>query len=402
MDQALRIQPAYASSSHEARAIHEHEHGLDEDSLADRIELPLNLGLNEGTFQPKACLGVLEQFGHRTSMRRYTSADNDALREAISRIDGVPPECVFLHNGSGPILKQVIPDLIKRSIKSSPARVLRHLINKSGYPIVAPKFTYGKVPGKAAAIGLTVHTLPCGPESGCRIDPDDIEAYVSKRDALVYIANPNNPTGKVMISIEELEPLIAKYPKSIFWVDEAYVHYIDPDQHDSFAPLVARYPNLFVMRTFSFAYGLAGARVGYLLTQPDEVMKQASKLTNYRVGMLSAQLAVAALEDPDHLDFLRQECKEQRAVYYEALSRYPGVEAFDSDTNFILCRFTDGRTGTWLADELDKRGIHIKTIGSHCGHTFETYFRITLGLEHENRFLIAQLDELIGIGPHPA
>ena len=364
--------------------------------VAPKVELPLNLGLNEGTYQPQACVDLLESFRSRVSLRRYSTADNDELREVIARKDGVSPDHVFLHNGSGPILKQVIPDLIKRRILAAPTRIFRHLLSKSGYPMVTPRFTYSKVPSKAADIGLMVHTLPCDPEKVFRVDPADIEAYLRKRDALVYITNPNNPSGKVMINRQELEPIIAAHPESIFWIDEAYLHYIDPEEHESFSSLVPKYPNLFVMRTFSFAYGLAGARVGYFLGDPEEVARQAKKLTNYRVGDLSAQLAIAALEDEDHLPFLRRECAEQRALYYEALDGYAGVEAFPSDTNFILCRFTDERTGKWLADELDARGIHIKDFAPYCGHTFEPFFRITLGLEAENRYLIAQLDELLG------
>lgn len=360
------------------------------------VQLPLNLGLNEGTYQPQACVDVLAAACSRTSLRRYTSADNDELREVIAQHDQVRPEHVFVHNGSGPILKGIIPDLLKRQIKASPWRILRHLVNKSGYPVITPRFTYGKVPGKAYDLGLTVETLECGPETGFRVDPAAIDAYLSKRDALVYIANPNNPSGKVVISRAELAPLIEKYPRSVFWVDEAYLQYVDPAEHESFSSLVPQHDNLYVMRSFSFAYGLAGARVGYVLGPPAEVARQEARLTNYRVGFLSARLAIAALQDTEHLPFLRRVCAEQRALYYEALARYPGVESFDSDTHFILCRFTDGRRGQWLADELDARGIHIKTIAPYCGHSFEPWFRITVGLEAENRFLIAQLDELLG------
>ena len=362
--------------------------------LHEGVRLPLNLGLNDGTYMPESCVEVMRTFTHRLGLRAYTTPNHDPLRDVISRVDGVTPAHIFLHNGSGPILKQVIPQVIKQSILSRPGRVARHLLSKNGYPIVTPSFTYCKVPRKAHGLGLTVHLLPLRAEDGFRFDLSLLEATLEKQDCFVYLANPNNPTGNVLATREQLVPLIERFPGSTFWVDEAYVQYVRPE-HVRFSDLVPRYPNLMVGRSFSFAYGLAGVRIGYLLARPELVAEMDKQLTDYRLGALQEALAIAALEDEAHLPWLREECATQRTVIRDGLARFRGVETFDSEVNFVLCRFTDGRKGKDLVDQMKARGIALKWFEPFKDVSYEPYFRITLGTAEENAFLLGQLGEVL-------
>lgn len=355
----------------------------------------LNLGLNDGTYAPQAAIDALRSFDTRTSLRNYTTSENDPLRETIARIDGVRPEHVFLRNGSGPILKQVIPHVIRSAIKSSPIRVARHVLSKNGFPIITPRHTYSKVPRKAAGLGLTVHFLRLDPPH-FRLDLGELESHLAKQDGLVYICNPNNPTGNVLITREQLIPLLERYPKSKFWIDEAYVQYIDPAEHRYCADLVTAYPNLMVSRTLSFAYGLAGLRVGYLLATPPLVAELQGQLTDYRIGLLGERVSVAALEDEAHLPFVREETRKERARIIAAVNGLRGVEAFDSQVNFVLCRFRDGRSAKKLAESLEARGILIKTFTAIADQRYDEYFRLTVGLEDENARLLAEMREILG------
>ena len=162
----------------------------DYEELKRRVspQAPLNLGLNDGTYAPAASIAALQEFSTRTSLRNYTTANNDPLRETIAEIDGVAPENVYLRNGSGPILKQVIPHLVKTAIKSSPKRVLQHVINKSGFPIITPRHTYSKVPRKAAGLGLTVEFVPLEPPN-FELDVGELDRILSKRDGLLHKIN---------------------------------------------------------------------------------------------------------------------------------------------------------------------------------------------------------------------
>ena len=356
---------------------------------------PLNLGLNDGTYMPQACVDALRRFTHRLSLRNYSSADNDALREAIARVDGVKPANIFLHNGSGPILKLVCPQLIRDRIKSSPSRVFKHLTSKNGFPIITPSFTYCKVPRKATEIGLKVHFLPVSPDDNFQLDMNLVDDTLKKGDGLVYIVNPNNPTGRVMISREQLIPLLERYPESRFWIDEAYVQYVDPATHRPVSDLVPRYPNLLVSRTFSFAYGLAAARIGYLLADSEFVRSLEKQLTDYRLGGLQEELAIAALEDPDHLGFLREECSRERQRLTESMARLAGVQVFPSDTNFVFARFTDQRLAEDLQKKLKAEGILIKTFEPILKIRYDAYFRFTLGTAAENEHFLDRFSAVL-------
>lgn len=360
---------------------------------AEAVKLPLNLGLNDGTYMPEACVEVMKQHAHRLALRNYTAENNDPLREAIGKADGVTADRVFLHNGSGPILKLAIPMIIAERIRSSWRRTARHLMGKRGFPILTPQFTYSKIPGKASQLGFLVETVPLVPETGFTLNIADIEAALNRQDMLVYIANPNNPTGNVLIRREQLIPLLEKYPNSRFWIDEAYVQYVEEDVRVS--DLVMTYPNLCVSRTFSFAYGLAGVRMGYLICNPDFQKQLTAKLTGYTLGTLHEALGIAALNDKAHLPWLHKECEAQRKLLSEGLTALGGIQAYPSTANFVLFAFTDGRTGKWLQAELKKRKIAVKTLEDFLHHRYDPYFRITLGTEAENRFIVEQIAEIV-------
>ena len=368
-----------------------------EGQATPEIPNPLNLGLNDGTFAPQGAIDALLSFSSRTSLRNYSLPENDGLRALIAEIDGVSADQVFLHNGSGPILKQCVPHIIKTQIKSSPSRIFKHLTAKNGFPIITPSFTYSKVPKKALELGLKVEQIPLDPDDAFRLDMNLLEAAIKRNDGLVYITNPNNPTGNIQITRDQLIPLLERYPASRFWIDEAYVQYVDPAEHSYISSLVARYPNLMVSRTFSFAYGLAGVRIGYLLTQPELVRTFWGQLTDYRIGTLQERIAEGALRDEKHLPWLRAECAAQRKLLRAGLAELGGIESFDSVTNFVFCRFTDGRTGADLAAKLKKRGILIKVLEPAGPYTYEPFFRITLGLEHENKYLLRVMAEELGV-----
>jgi histidinol-phosphate aminotransferase len=368
----------------------------DRASAPPGIHLPLNLGLNDGTYAPQACLDVLRRFTERTDFRNYSSADNTPLREAIAKVDGVEPDNVFLHNGTGPILKLAIPYLLERRVKASPRRIMRHLISHDGFPIITPRFTYSKVPKKAAEGGMHVDMLPLDPADGFRFDVSRLERRLERGDGLAYIVNPNNPTGNVLVEREDMIPLFGRFPESRFWIDEAYVHYVDPEDHEYFSSLVPRHPNLLVSRTFSFAYGMAAVRIGYLLAAPSFVAELERKLTNYRLGILQEALGVAALEDAEHLPFVREQTRLGREQLEVGLRDFEGIQVFPSQANFLLCRFTDGRRGAELKSKLGARQVLIKAFEPANGQTYDAYFRLTVGLPEENEYLLEQMAEVLG------
>jgi histidinol-phosphate aminotransferase len=359
---------------------------------------PVDMTLNHGTICSERCVEVLRRHDSNTALRAYPKADNEELRAAIAAFDGTSPEDILVANGSGPLLKTCIPFLIERKIKTSPARMLRYLLRRRAYPILTPLFTYSKVPSSAMRLGLRCEILPLAAENSFALDLGDLEARLSRGDGLVYLANPNNPTGNLLVTRAQIERLARAYPGSIFFIDEAYVHYL-PDEAEAVVGLAARHENLVVVRSFSFAFGLASARIGYAVANRALIATFDAKLTPYRVGRLSEELAIAALSDREHLARVRREVRHEREKLVAAMGALDAVEPFPSSTNFILCRTRGPLTGRQVHDGLLARGVKVKIFEPLGAETFEAYFRVTVGLPHENERYLDALGQVLRAAP---
>jgi histidinol-phosphate aminotransferase len=169
------------------------------------IAQPVDLALNHGTYCSERCADVLRRYESNRSLRIYPTADNGDLRRAIAKDAGVQPDNVLVANGSGPLLKTCIPYLIETKIKRSPMRALRYLLKRVAYPIITTRLTYSKVPAAGVRQGLRCILLPLAPENGFALDVGRLEAQLSEHDGVIYLANPNNPTGNVLITRPRLE-----------------------------------------------------------------------------------------------------------------------------------------------------------------------------------------------------
>lgn len=356
---------------------------------------PIDMALNHGTYCSEQCVQVLRNYDSNRSLRMYPPAGNEDLRSAIAQDAGVKPSNVLVANGSGPLLKTCIPYLIETKIKRSPARMVRYLLKRIAYPIITTRWTYSKVPAAGVRQGLRCILLPLEPENGFALDMGLLEAQLLQQDGVVYLANPNNPTGNVLITRAQIEPLLRRFTDSIFFIDEAYWHYLPERQDTRSSDLVLRYPNLVLMRSFSFAYGLASIRVGHVIADAKWIEQFETKLTPHRVGQLAAELVIASLEDRGHLDFVRQENAKERAVLMNALGRHEALRAFPSEANFILCQTRSPWTGQKIHDALLARGVKIKCFEPFGEERYDEYFRVTVGLPEENAHFITQLDAIM-------
>jgi histidinol-phosphate aminotransferase len=212
--------------------------------------------------------------------------------------------------------------------------------------------------------------------NGFQLDLKKLEAAIQK-PCIVYLPNPNNPTGNLLVTRDEIIDLVERYPKNTFWVDEAYVQYMDPKVHQPVSDLVPKHDNLFVSRSFSFAYGLAGIHVGYLIAPESFIERMEKKSTPYRVGKLQESVVVTALQNADeHLRDVRALCAQEQARIGEVLDQIDGITWYPSSANFILCKWPDTNTTTkFLADMLE----------------MANHFRITLGLAEDTDKLLEAL-----------
>ncbi|MDX1431903.1 MAG: histidinol-phosphate transaminase, partial [Gammaproteobacteria bacterium] len=223
-------------------------------------------------------------------------------------------------------------------------------------------------------------------------DLDAMARAVSARTRLVFIANPNNPTG-TWNDAASLERLIAALPERVIVVvDQAYAEYVEVQGYPDCIEWLPRFPNLVVTRTFSKAHGLAGLRVGYAVSSPAiaEILNRVRQPFNVSSPALAA--ARAALEDDAHIERSREVNRngiEQLRRGFDAM----GIEYIPSVANF-LCFEVPGDAGDVYA-RLLAEGVIVRPV---AGYGLARHLRVSVGLEEENARFLAALDKVIAGG----
>lgn len=210
------------------------------------------------------------------------------------------------------------------------------------------------------------------------------ERAITPKTKIVYIANPNNPTG-TMIPLSDVEAFLKSCPSHILVVlDEAYYEYVDDPAYFESLKLLPLYPNLVILRTFSKAFGLAGLRVGYGIGQP-ELVEVFNKIREpFNVNGLAMAAAEAALDDLDHVRKVAELNKAMRKKLFEGLDRL-GLRPVPTQANFVY--FETPRANE-LYQELLKKGIIVRPMGPGA-------LRVTTGTELETGNFLKTFEEIL-------
>jgi histidinol-phosphate aminotransferase len=306
-----------------------------------------------------------------TQVALYPDGSAFALHRALAAHLQVTPEEVFVGNGSNELI-----ELLVRTFVIDGEEVLTS----------AQTFAIYKLAAGAHARSCTEAPM----RARFHYDLDALKKLLSRKTKLVFLANPDNPTG-TWFQEKELLPFLDAAPKDTLVVlDEAYAEYVDaPGYPDSLA-LRKKYPNLVVLRTFSKAYGLAGLRVGYGLARPELVEYLDRVRAPFNVGHVAQVAAAAALGDKDHLARGRALVLEQRPVLSAGLSAL-GATVVPSQGNFVLADFP-GRPAKALFEDLLREGVVVRPL---TGYGFPNAQRITVGLPQENEKCLAALRKVL-------
>ena len=261
--------------------------------------------------------------------------------------------------------------------------VLQTFVNPGDEVLIpAPAFPMFKF---YAQVADTKPVLVSYPESDLKFPLEALLAAISPRTGAIIIANPNNPTGTA-IDLPTIQQILQKASGAAVLIDEAYFEFYGVTA----LKLLASYPNLFVSRTFSKTYGLAGLRVGCVFSQAQNMAAIRKGQSPYSVTSLGVACALAAVKDQDYLNAYVAEVLEARAELYAALDRL-GIEAFPSEANFILTRYEDDETALLVYSELKARGILVRPRGKEVARTV----RFTVGNREQTGRLIAGLEEIL-------
>ncbi len=228
---------------------------------------------------------------------------------------------------------------------------------------------------------------------GIKVDVDAMLKAVTPRTRLVYIANPNNPTGTYLTSAE-LRRLHVGLPKNVLLViDSAYSEYVTASDYEDGTKLVTEFDNVVMTRTFSKIHGLAGLRIGWAYV-PTEVAGILNRIRGpFNVGNLQARVGAASIGDRDHLAKAVAHNEKWKRWLTDEI-RKTGLRVDDSVANFILIHFPEGPKNAKAVDEfLCARGLILRGVGSY---KLPQCLRLTVGPAEANELVVAALKEFMG------
>lgn len=345
------------------------EYGIDPDGI-------IKLAGNENRFgcSPKVIERLEEKQG---GFAYYPDFNASELRKILADKLGAPEERFIFGSGSFELLSLIGAAYIDE-----------------GDEAIYTDPSFGWYINVTTLNGGRVVKVPVNDSYG--IDLPAVYNAVTDRTKVIWLCNPNNPTGTVLRG-EELQEFLAKVRKDILVVlDEAYIDFIDEEENGGpyidTVKLLDEYDNLILLRTFSKSYGLASFRIGFGMADTGIINGLTKVKLPINTSFASQEAAIAAVQDEEFKDFVVKSVHEERKLYYEKLGEF-GFSTVHSNGNFIFVR--TGIDGGWLEDRFISKGIMIRN-GAEFG--YPDHVRISIGTREENLRVIEGFRELLSAG----
>jgi histidinol-phosphate aminotransferase len=327
----------------------------------------IKLNFNENLFMPRVKQAKLvKELAEEIDLRLYPEDEEVKLREKLTGYIKVPKDFLVVGNASDELID----------------RIIRLFIKKGDIAIsFAPTFTIPRLCVKRQE-GEYI-TLPL--LSNLQLDVKGMLSNFSDKTRLLYICSPNNPTS-TQYKAEDVEKLAKAFP-GIVILDEAYGEFADY----SFVPRIREFENMIILRTFSKAFGLAALRLGYAVANPElaKILTEKTPLP-YPVSGFTLRMGSKMLDNVDLMMESVREMKRERVKLIKALNEIDGVQAFDSQANFLLVNTQ--KPCDEVNEKLLGKGIMVKKWGKIL--QYENCFRVTVGLPEMNAKLIEALKEI--------
>jgi histidinol-phosphate aminotransferase len=297
----------------------------------------------------------------------YPDGNAYYLKRRLAEKLGVTPAHVILGNGSNEVLE-----------------LIGHALIAPGTEAVVSQYCFAVYPIVTHLFGGRLVVVPAKDYGH---DLAAMRAAINPRTRVVFVANPNNPTG-TLAPAEAVRELVESIPPEVLLVlDEAYLEYLEHPLDLVPAIRSGARPNLFLTRTFSKIHGLAGLRIGYGLGTPELVAALEKIREPFNTNTLAQVGALAALEDEEHMRRAREN-NTNGLRFYETQCRALGLAWVPSAANFVLVRVGDGQR---VFVELQKRGVIVRPMG---GYQLPEWIRISVGTPAENAKCIAALADV--------
>jgi histidinol-phosphate aminotransferase len=344
------------------------DYGLDESKIVKLASNENPLGMPQSA--QDAMLKAAADLG------RYPDSNGFELKKVLSERLGVPADWITLGNGSNDIL-----ELAARAVA------------QAGDEIIFSRHAFAVYPLATQAVGAkSIEVAPTDSYG------HDLPAMLSAIKAsgpkakLVFVANPNNPTGSYLPAKEIEEFLVAVPSNVVVVLDEAYNEYLAPEQRYDAIAWVKRFPNMILSRSFSKAYGLAGLRIGYGVAQPHLTDLLNRIRQPFNVNSLAQAAAIAAFQDTAFLQKGFELNRDGYAQLSKAFDQF-GLTYLPSAGNFVLVKVgDDDEAGNRINLALLKRGIIVRPVGNYG---LPQWLRISIGLPEENAAFLEALKDIL-------
>lgn len=308
----------------------------------------------------------------------YPDSNSVTVRESIAQYIGnnVNLHNVIVGNGSTELI-----------------HLFAEVFIKKGDRCIIPIPTFGEYEASVKKMGGKLKYIKMG--RNLAVSLSKLLRAVKPAVKIIFLCNPNNPTGTLITKENMLKILRETCKKDIlFFLDEGDMEFVEEKKFFTVANLVENYPNLFVLKSFTKIFGLAGIRIGYGVACRDMIRLLLKAKTPWNVNCIAQAVAKTALNAKEYLKKTKEVVKEEKPFLQKRLEKIRGFKVFPTETNFILVNIRNsGFTAGKLKEELLKRGILIRDCSSFKGLN-EHYIRLSVRKRRENKKLVEVLSEL--------
>ncbi|OQY32253.1 MAG: histidinol-phosphate transaminase [Spirochaetaceae bacterium 4572_59] len=314
---------------------------------------------------PKALTAISSELNH---LHRYPDGVSGILRETIASHHNLTADYVIAGNGSDEIFAMIAGTYLEE-----------------GFEVITAKETFSEYNFSGLLYGGHIKKVPL--QEG-KYDLKSILDQVTEKTSLIFVCNPNNPTG-TYLKEKELKEFLDALPSHVLTIlDEAYGEFATAEDFPSGQELIKSNKRLIVTHTFSKLYGLAGLRIGYALADPTLIEQIFRTKQAFNVNILAQQAGTAALGDQNFISRTLDLCKKGKTFLYGELKRL-GYDYYPSQANFICIRVK--RDSRAVFDHFLDEGMAIRPLASFG---LDEWIRYTIGTEDQNREFIRIMSEL--------
>ena len=343
------------------------------EEVARELNLPadsiIKLASNENPLGPsRRALAAMKKA--LTHANLYPDGNAFYLKQKLATKLGVTPANLALGNGSNEIIE-----------------FLGHALLSPGAEVLVSQYCFAVYPIVTALFGATLVTVPA---TDYGHDLDAMLAAITTKTRIVFVANPNNPTGTVVSPEALLNFINAVPPNVVIALDEAYIEFLERKLDLTSEIAAGLRPNLLLMRTFSKIYGMAGLRIGYGIGHPELIAALEKIRQPFNINAISQAGALAALDDAKHVEKTQRINKRGIKLFTREFKRLK-LEVVPSAANFILVRVGDGAR---VFSEMQKLGVITRPMG---GYQLGEWIRISIGTPKENQRCLEALKTVLKI-----